>query len=252
MGEFDFESLDDIYAEQAQQAKGGPRLVEYGVITSLSPLRANCSGSAEAVTAMIGYAPALGDLAIMLRGPGVTTVIGKIAVDQAAPVAIDPVITGSDMFPAAQSFSWKDGQAFGYQSAVRQGAQDSSGRWSGAWFYQGAPGALLTGATVTGCAVRVSRATGGTPGSQPISLYQSSTGTWPLADLSIPPTTVGSAINRNLSVGEEQWITLPNALGQALVDGDAGLMISATSPMVILQGVDTDPQSGLLRIDWTR
>lgn len=248
----DDEQVEDVLAAQAAQSKGGPRFVEYGVITSTSPLQANCSGTAENVVAGNLYSPAVGDLAVMLRGPGVTTVVCRIAQNQPAPVTVDPIVTGSDQFPATYTFSWKDGQEFGYQSTVRQGATDSSGAWSGAWFYQGAPGALLAGATVTACAVRVKRASGGTAGTQPISLFLSSTGSWPLANLALPPTTTGTATTQPLAVGGEQWIDLPASWGQALVDSDAGLMVSAASPMVIVEGIETDPESGLLRIDWTR
>lgn len=242
----------DVQGEQAGQSKGGPGAFEVGVVTSLTPLMANCSGSDEMVTAMIGYTPALGDAALMARARGITVLIGNVATGQSAPSAPAVETSGSQLFPAAYSFSWRDGSPFDFTTSVRQGALDSSGQWSGAWFYQGSIGAELAGATVTGCAVKLTRISGGTPGSQPAAVYQSSTGTWPTPDQEVPPAPVGSVVQQSLSNGESQWLTLPTALGQALVDSDAGLMIFNDSPMVLLSGVDADPESGLIRIDWTR
>lgn len=241
----------EVLASLDDQKVGGPSPVEVGVVTSLSPLMADCSGGPELVTAMAPYVPAIGDAAVMLRARGITVLVGRVAANQPSPIVPDVSFSGTDYFPAAYSYSWRDGTPFDYTVAVRQGATDSSGAWVGAWFYQQQPGSL-SGATVTACSVKVTRATGGTAGTQAISLYRSSAGTWPLADLNVAPVAVGGVVTQALAVGGSAWVALPVSLGQALVDGDFGLMIDADSPAVILQGVDADPESGLLRIDWTR
>lgn len=242
----------DVWAAQGAQDKGGPQTVELGAVTSVAPLRVNSTGTDESAFARDGYTPALGDLAIMLRGRGFVILVGRCGTGAQPPAPVPDITTGTSTFPAAYSFSWRSGSDFQYRSDIRQGAQDTGGAWSGAWFYQGVPAASLFGATVTGARVKITRQTGGSAGAQAAHVYQSSTGTWPVADLQSPPTVVGSPTDQVLSVGESQWVALPVSVGQALVDGDAGLMIAGTDPMVILSGTDTDPESGLLAIDWTR
>lgn len=244
--------LLDVQAALQAQARGGPQPVEVGAVTSVSPLKVNGTGTDELAVAMSGYTPAVGDAAVMLRSRGLLILIGRVATGVTPPAAVPDVSTGTTEFPATYSFSWRNGSDFNYRTDVRQGAQDTAGAWSGAWFYQGTPGASLYGATVTGCRIKVKRQTGGSTGAQAAHLFQSSTGSWPIADLTAPPTTSGAATDVTLSVDESVWVTLPVSVGQALVDVDAGVMIAGTDPMVILTGTDTDPESGLLSIDWTR
>lgn len=229
----------------------GPRSVEVGVITSVSPLRVNCTGADENATAPVGVTFAVNDAVVILRPPGLAVAAFKIGVGSPVQPPLPDPVTGSLKFPAIYGWSWRDGQPFSFQDSVRQGAQDDSGAWTGAWFYQGGPAAALAGTTVTGCAIKVSRGMGGTDGSQPVHLYLSSTGVWPTADL-VAPTTTGSAVDVSLSPGQSDWFDLPTSWGTALISGDVGVMVSGATPQVFLNGRDNDPESGLLRIDWTR
>lgn len=231
---------------------GNAKPAEVAIVTKLTPLAVNSTGSDEAAIAVVGLTPTLGDSVVILRLSGITVALAKLGTGTAPSPPSMPVISDSSSIPAQASFSWRDGGDFRYISDVRQGAQDSGGAWSGAWFYQGIPNAQLAGVTVTDCAVQIHRAPGGTPGPQAAHVSLSSTGIWPIADLTSPPAPVGTAVDAVLSAGESQWVTLPAAMGQALVDGSGGLMVAGDSPMVILEGIDTDPESGLIRIDWTR
>lgn len=233
---------------EAFTAPPTPHPGSVGIVTSLSPLTVNSTGSDEQVTAMVGYTPALDDAAVLLRMRGMTVAIGTVGKGQAPPPLDPPEQSGSSTFAAQFTYSWRDGSAFEYRSDVRQGALDSSGDWTGAWFYQGAPGGSLAGATVTGCQVLLTRASGGTPGPQAAHVSLSSAGTWPIVG---PPTVSGTVTDCVLSPGEQRWFTLPASVGQALVDGSGGLMVAGHSPVVNLAGIDADPESGLLRIDWT-
>lgn len=62
---------------------------------------------------------------------------------------------------------------------------------------------------------------------------------------------VASGTNAPLSIGLATWVNLPASWGQAIVDSGGGIGISGAD-YVVLEGVSTFAESGLLALDWTR
>ena len=247
--------LDDFAAallapdrEDERNAAAGPQRADVGIVTQTSPLLVNCTGFDEQA---IGGTYAVGDAVLLNRVRGLVFVVQKVGVGSAPSAPSPDPLSGSATFPAIETFSWREGYPFAYQQDVRQGAQDGSGAWTGAFFYQGGPGASLAGVTVVSCSVRIARGSGGVAGPQAVHLFLSSTGIWPTPSM-VAPTTVGLVTNVTLLPGESKWAAIPAASGQAIVDTNAGLMTSGASPQVFLAGRDSDPESGLLQINWER
>ncbi|WP_029135332.1 hypothetical protein [Nakamurella lactea] len=246
--------LADLLAAGRQDERNtaaGPQQIDLGVVTQASPLLVRCAGFDEQVIALDGKTFALGDSVLLARFRGVAYVLGKAGVGSAPSAPSPDPLSGSDQFAAVETFSWRSGYPFAYQQDVRQGEGGVSGAWTGAWFYQGGPGASLAGVTVSSASVRVARGSGGTPGPQAAHLFLSSSGIWPTPGQSAP-TTVGTSVDVILLPGEFKDAAIPSAWAQSIVDTNAGLMVSGTSPQVFLAGRDSDPESGLLQINWER
>lgn len=118
---------------------------------------------------------------------------------------------------------------------------------TGAWFYNGGAAAALKGATITGARLRVRRRSGGDPSTQTLNVYRHASDKRPAGNVS----SVGGPVAFPISVGGTAWLTLPVDWGQSFVDSGGGAYIDG-GQYVVLDGLDTDPQSGLLQLTWTR
>ena len=256
-------AVDDWQQQRKAWAVGGERTlpaVESAVVLSLVPLTATTSGGVETITAALGLVLQLNDTVLIARvGPSAlaVAVINRGIVNTpdnptanlppAPPLA--PPSSGSSTFAAIEARSFRNGIWRTDTGSVVQGDWTPSfGTNSGAWFYGGGPLATLAGATVIGCAIRLLRGTGGTYSPQTTHLYRHSANELPVVDV----IRVDGPIDVNLDIEQELWVDLPTGWGQALVDSGGGIGTFGVSPYVILSGLDADPQSGLLRIDWTR
>lgn len=252
-------TIRDLLVAQDRAAASAPPASEVGQVVSApvdGRVDVNCTGVAESMlvtTATASVTAGQSVLVLRTRQGAVVTDILPVSVNDPGPVQdiTFAALTGTALIPATFSYSWRDGTAFDYIDDVRAGALGSDGSWTGGWFYQGGPAAELYGATITACSVMVQRASGGTPGAQAVQIFQSNVGDWPTTDLQ-PPTAVGSATSVTLDVGKRAWVDLPASVGQSMVDTSAGLMIARSGvPMVRLEGVSSNPESGLVRLAWS-
>ena len=164
-----------------------------------------------------------------------------------APVAPPVNTTGTVTFPTAQSSSFRGGK---WRTDTTNVVQFDYGGWGdnhGAWFYGSTPTDRLAGATITKCAVQVTRRPGGDYAPQPAHLHLHTSRTRPGGDV----TRTAGPVDVTLGIGETKWVDLPTEWGQVIVDTGGGIGITG-SPYVVLTGVPDDPVSGLLSMNWTR
>lgn len=242
---------------------GGRKLSPSGTVTSAPPgtqISVDVDGTTYVLPFLAGYTPAVADsVAIMWGASGEGGIVlgkygGTIATvpggsDPVTPAAPPSVGTsGSRDFPAIDSSQFRNG---GWGKAGDRNVYQ--GDWGygdnkGAWFYGTTPRDFIgAGATVTACRVRVSRKSGGNYAAQTAHLYLHGSATRPSGDVTrtLGPTDASAVI------GESKWVDLPASWGQSIVDSAGGLGTSG-SPYVVLNGIDADPESGLLHIEWTR
>lgn len=164
------------------------------------------------------------------------------------PTGAPPVTRGGvDTFPAVDSGQFRGGRwgAAGnrdvYQGNWGYGAN------SGAWFYGSGPADWCgSGATVSACRIRIGRRSGGDHGAQVAHLYLHSSPTRPAGDV----TRTDGPTDVSIGIGETQWVSLPAAWGQAIVTSGGGIGVTG-APYVVLNGVDSDREAGLLEITWS-
>lgn len=245
-----------------------------GVITQPGgEFMVNLGGEDVAPRWQVGYMPQLGDAVVALRVGGVWTVLGATtstpmsALPNPDPAAPPPrVPPPSPKAPSVESdvstFTATDSGTWDYAGTrwsdfhgkdLTQGSYGGKA-YAGAWFYGGQPKLKLAGFTVAKAEVRIgARRRLGSWG-QSVALHlklhtSASRGgsfvTSGTHDVTLGPTPQGA-----------QWVTLPASWGQTLITDGGGLGI-AGDPYAGVVGVGSaskglDPQSGLLRLTWTR
>ncbi|NKY08955.1 hypothetical protein [Cellulomonas hominis] len=221
------------------------------VTTSTGTVQARYAGTAPASGTLVGLIWQGGAAPFLLPGT-----LAPIATDpQSTPDLPAPPPTGPDsgtlLVPAAGSGSWRTG-GWGWASSsdvVQGGSPYVSQDSRGGWWYGSAPQALA-GRTVTGLRIRLSSRLriGSYNSAAALHLYRTTDTARPGGDFNraAGPHDVALAAGANW-----QWVTLPAAWGQALVDGGGGIGVQG-SPYAGLVGAGSDPESGQLAIDWTR
>lgn len=237
-----------------QMAASRPATLENGVVTALPDagfVRVNCFGRDETVACDLTRAPlidVLGRIVTVARdglgGSYVSAVWGVLDGLPPAPPPVMPV-AGTDMFTAVDAGAYRDGGWRTDTASPGQGSDDT-GANTGSWFYGGVPGATLQGATVVGCAVLLTRRSGGDATALTAQVYLHASPDRPLADV----VRTAGPITVSLDIAAPTWVDLPVGWGQGIVDDGCGLGI-AGEPYLPCTGLDTDSQSGLIRIDWT-
>lgn len=253
-------------------APAGPP--DIGTVTTVpvgsQTITVNATGGPYTIPFLASYAPVVGDRVVLMWGSTGGFVLGKFGAT-ATPAPPPPVVpptppaappptqtpppakpkpkpkTGRATFTAQRAGSYRNGKWRTDSNVVAQYDWGGYGNNNGAWFYGTTPKAKLSGATVTGCAVRVQRRSGGVWAAQTLHLYRHTSNTRPGGDVS----RVAGPTDASIAIGQALWVPLPTAWGQAIVDSGGGLGITG-SPYIVLAGTDEDPQSGLLRIDWTK
>lgn len=162
-----------------------------------------------------------------------------------------PPETGTAYFTATDSGSFQVGGTWGFQrNNVVQWRYGSSPENRGAWFYGGAPSAALAGRTITRTRINL-------PGRQRVGdynsaltlhLYRHTQNSRPSGDVSRVAGPNDVVLAANSGGG---WIDLPASWGQDIVNGGGGIAV-AGSPYIALFGIDADPASGQLSLDWSR
>ena len=155
--------------------------------------------------------------------------------------------SGYNTFAAQDSASFRNGK---WRTDTRNVVQHDWGGYgnnNGAWFYGSSPRDYLAGATCTKLKIKVQRRSGGVWGPQNIHFHFHTSDTRPGGNVSYTAGPADTAVD----IGETREIELPTAWGQTLINTGGGIGIQ-NSPYVVLAGIDTMSDSGLITIDWTR
>ena len=212
-------------------------------------------GNDYAATYLSSYTPALGDTVALTWAAGMPTALGVVTVGaDPGPIAstVDPPpsapTTGTSTYAATDSATWT-GTAWGWQGTgdVFQG-DGGGGPLTGAWFYGGSPGELA-GRTVTAVRFSLGPRTGaGTPSAPvTVNLYTHTSSGRPTGNVAL-----GTA---STTVTAQPWqsgtvYTLPTSFAADLLNG-GGIAITGGT-YAGFAGRTSQPDSGLLSIDWSR
>lgn len=225
--------------------------IEVGEVVTIPAagwVQVNCSGAVESIWCPDHVASlSIGAKVVVHRGNGISLVVGSIPIPDVLDEPSGPPDAlpadpdrGTMSFPAVDSGTFVTDWRFGEVTQGDGGLGDSHG----SWFYHGTPGAALAGTTILGCRIHLCRRAG-TVGVQTVHLWLHTSETMPLTDVTrtLGPTDI------TMDVGEVLDVTLPAAWGQAIVDTGCGIGVSGGTH-TILHGVDTEPDSGLISLDW--
>ncbi len=238
--------------------------VRPGVVTATSPLTVNVDGAIyTAPWCPVSYTPALNDRVRVIVCAGEATILFAITVPgtglgvTAAPTA--PPVTGSGTLhmPAVQSGSYRNVDGWGSTSsrplsanAVVQGtAPGSSYAYSGSWFY-GTQANQISGATVDQIRLRIGPRLeiGSYSSSLSLHVYVHTSSTRPAGDVSRVSGPYDFTVVPHYAGG---WIgTLPSGC-YSTIQASGGISITG-APYLGIAGLDVDPASGQLDIDWHR
>lgn len=232
-----------------------------GTVTAAGGGGARCTVLAGGVSYSclrnVAYTPVVGHVVRLDWSEPTPWVIGQSSTD-VPPPSSDPAPpppppapggTGVTSFAAVASgyfsttYGWSGATSWG--SRLMQGT--SGGTNTGAWFYGAGPRSLA-GRTISRAEVFVHRTPGyGAGGVSTVHLYRHTSDARPGGNVALVagPTDVARAR------GQADWVDVPTAWAQAIVDDGGGLGIYG-SPYLVLEGIREDPQSGLLRLTWAR
>ncbi|MFD6093969.1 hypothetical protein ACFWGN_17785 [Oerskovia sp. NPDC060338] len=157
--------------------------------------------------------------------------------------------SGTLTITATDSGAWQVGGTWAWAgNDVIQYRYGSARENRGAWFY-GNGAAQLAGATITGARIRLGARLriGSYNAAQALHLYRHTNAARPAGDVARVAGPHDITLTPNAG---PQWVTIPTAWGQDLING--GGIAVAGSPYVGITGVDADPASGQLQLDWRR
>ena len=202
----------------------------------------------------VGTAPTTGSLVLLSWESTTPWVIATAATYTApggtttptGPSAPPATTSGTLTLTALDSATWT---TLWRTAGVRQGTY-SPYTYSGAWWYGSAPG-QLAGATITGCRIRLGARldVGAWSSSLTLHLYRSVQGSRPSG---APTLTDGPNDVVLAAHAAAQWVSLPVSVGQNLVNAGSGGMGVTGGSYGGVQGIETDPASGQIALDWTR
>lgn len=155
--------------------------------------------------------------------------------------------SGTSTFPAVDARSFRNGSWRTDSGVVAQGDWGGFGQNTGGWFHGSGPGDALRGATITRTEVRIRRRSGGVWGPQDANLYRHTSATRPVGNV----TVASGVVHGSVDIGETKWVEVPADWGQQIVNAGGGVMITG-APYVVLDGLDSDAESGALRLTWQR
>lgn len=208
------------------------------------------------------YTPTIGDTVLLSWEASRATVLGEVgaipASDAPPPGAPAPppgaATSGFDVFPAtdAGSFNASSGVwATGYApnaSSVVQGSYGGSPAFTGAWFYGTAPSGLA-GTSISRLQIWIAPRVrmGDYNNAAPLHLYVHTSTARPAGDVSRVAGPADFLVPPGFGGG---WVDLPAGWGPIIVAG-GGIGI-AGGPYVGITGRAGHPQSGAVRLDWSR
>jgi hypothetical protein len=214
-------------------------------------------GATYTATFVASYTPVVGDPVILSWNAAVPSVVGKITTTAAPPAPPAPVVpppppstTGSNPYPATASDTYWSGGGWGSWagggSNVHQGNY-GSGPLTGAWFYAGSPG-QLAGKNITRIRFTLGgrRPVGSSNATVTVHVYAHTSSNKPGGDVS---RTVGPFdIQVDPGQGPKEY-DLPLSFAPVLQAG-GGIAIYG-DPYAGFYGVNTQPNSGHLIMDWS-
>ena len=213
-------------------------------------------GAVYTATFVGSYSPVVGDRVILSWNAAVPSVVGKITTTAAAapvapPVAPPPTSStgttpyqasaGDTYWPAGGWGSWAGGQGRIYQGSY------GGGPVYGAWFYAGST-AQLAGKTITGIRFTLGSRLPVGNNNQPatVHLYAHTSANKPGGDV----TRVAGPFDVTVQPGQGlKEYALPLSFASAL-QGGGGIAITG-DPYAGFNGPITQPESGLLNLDWS-
>jgi len=213
-------------------------------------------GTTYTATFVASYTPTVGDPVVLSWNASVPTVVGKVAATAAPPNTAPPVVAppatqaGSTPFPASASDTFWPAGGWGTWagggSHVYQGNY-GSGQVYGAWFYAGST-AQTAGKNITGIRFKLGarRAVGGSSTPVTLHLYAHSSPNKPGGDVARVAGPYDITVQPGQPITE---YNLPLSFASALQNG-GGIAI-AGDPYAGVQGVLSQPESGLLTMDWS-
>lgn len=246
-------TLAQLMEINRQRELAAPPVLDTGVVvgtlSAQQTIPVNCNGNTEIAIVPVGLGLTAGNLVVLGAVNGKPIVLAQLTGTATAPTPpLGRPVVGVSTFTATDARTWVNGAWRADSAAITQG--DSSGvPNTGAWFYGGGPAAALAGATITQARIRMRRRSGGAAGGQTVNVYPHSSDTRPATN--IARVGVDGPATAGLSIGVATWITLPVAWGQRIVTTGGGLHI-AGNPYLACDGLDADPQSGLLELTWNR
>ena len=238
--------------------------VRPGVVMATSPVAVNVDGALySAPWKPMGYTPALNDRVRVLLCAGETEILSVISspgVGMAvAPAPAAPAVSSSGTLhmPAVQSGSYRNADGWGSSSsrplsvnAVVQGtAPGSSYAYSGSWFF-GSQVNQIAGAAFDSARMRIGPRLEIGANNSPLTLhvYAHTSSTKPGGDVTRVAGPYDFTVAAHHAGG---WIgTLPSGVHATIAAG-GGISVTG-SPYLGMAGLDVDPASGQLDIDWHR
>lgn len=239
-----------------QRNLAAPPMLDSGVVvgdlSAQQTVAVNCSGATEIAIVPVDLGVVLGDIVVLGHVNGKPIVLARLTGTALPPKPpLQRPTIGLSTFPATDARSWRGGAWRVDTASVVQSDLPSSpgGANTGAWFYGRGPASALAGATVTQARVRMRRRSGGSTSTQTANTYPHSSDARPVGNV-VRVGTDGPA-TASVVLGLATWAVLPVSWGQRIVDTGGGLYV-AGGDYVVLDGLDTDPQSGLLELAWSR
>jgi hypothetical protein len=205
------------------------------------------------------YTPTVNDSVLLSWNAATPTVTGKVAAALVASPVVTvgsppgPPTTGTSTYTATDSGTWAPSYGawdalYGDGGNVYQGTSPTVASNTGAWFYAGSP-TELAGRTITRIQFRVGARLLAGNYNQPVALnvYAHTSATKPGTDVTrtVGPTTI--TIQPASGGGN---VDLPLTFASVIQAG--GGISLAGEPYAGVNGRYTQPDSGLLTIDWSR
>jgi hypothetical protein len=234
-----------------------------GTVTTVPPASATITvtgtdGTAYTAYFVSSYTPTVNDNVILAWNAATPTVTGKVGATPTpapppSPVAPPPPpsSTGTSTYAATDSGAWSSSYGWdnwaGGGGNVFEGGSAYGASNNGAWFYAGSPGELA-GRTITRIRFNTGarRSVGSYNSAVTVNFYAHTSPNKPGGDVSrtVGPTGI------SIPPGFNGTIDLPLSFAPVLQAG-GGIAI-AGEPYTGFNGRNTQPDSGLLTIDWSR
>jgi len=238
--------------------------IAQGAVSGNSVVSVKIMGAIIVCRALRGITTAAGDIVAGVRVGGEILILGRM--HTSAPSAPSEANgyppqpegasrSGQSVFLPVETRSYHTGpgpNAWRFDTDDLFQSEWAGDLFTGCAFYGAAPRSL-TGAVVTLARLKMKRVAGGDGSARKPELYRIAENKRP----SGAPTRTGSGtLGPNLSVNEVDTFTLPNQLGQDIVDGFAGgigiWVADDSQPHVRLAGRGRYSSSMILTLDWIR